>query len=368
MSDTRPAPRAAASATRARLRLAPLALLALALVPHAAFAAAASLEDYRARVGRAAGAVRDVLAAGADEDEGLTEAEFDAWAAGRLAEARASLPARERVEWAGGAAEVDNGWLHRELDGWAAAEKSEEKTRILSRVSERLGELGRSLDEAAGASRAARDKEAEKGRLQTILRRPEYNEEASKGTAFQQFWERLARLLRRLMPRRSPVSGAYAGLLNVIARVLVFGLAVALIVFLVVRYAPGLWARAGGRRRGKSRGREARVVLGERIEADQSAADLIEEAERLARAGDVRGAIRKSYVAVLCELGDRKLIGLARHKTNRDYLNALRERAPLYELMRPLTHNFERHWYGFAPATDSDWDAYRRLCREALSG
>jgi hypothetical protein len=107
-------------------------------------------------------------------------------------------------------------------------------------------------------------------------------------------------------------------------------------------------------------------VLGERLAPDESAADLINEAERLARAGDLRGAIRKAYIAVLCELGDRKLIRLAQHKTNRDYLLSVRDRAELFGTMRPLTQAFERHWYGFAPATDADWNEYRALCNQAI--
>jgi len=114
--------------------------------------------------------------------------------------------------------------------------------------------------------------------------------------------------------------------------------------------------------------REARVVLGERLAPDQTAADLLAEAERMARAGDLRGAIRKAYVALLCELGDRKIVRLARHMTNRDYLKAVRQSTPqLYREMQPLTFNFERHWYGFEAATETDWIDFRTRCRQALA-
>ncbi|HEX7955777.1 MAG TPA: DUF4129 domain-containing protein, partial [Pyrinomonadaceae bacterium] len=114
--------------------------------------------------------------------------------------------------------------------------------------------------------------------------------------------------------------------------------------------------------------REARVVLGERLEADQTAADLLEEAERLARAGELRGAIRKAYVALLCELGDRGVVRLAQHKTNRDYLTAVRRAAApgLYTEMLPLTFDFEVHWYGLRDASDSDWERFRERCRKVL--
>ena len=114
--------------------------------------------------------------------------------------------------------------------------------------------------------------------------------------------------------------------------------------------------------------RGPRIVLGERLEADQTSADLLADAEKLARAGDLRGAIRKSYIALLCELGDRGVVRLAQHKTNRDYLDAVRRSAAprLYSEMMPLTFDFELHWYGFRDASDADWDDFRTRCRQAL--
>ncbi len=109
-------------------------------------------------------------------------------------------------------------------------------------------------------------------------------------------------------------------------------------------------------------------MLGERLEADQTAADLLDEAERLARAGELRGAIRKAYVALLCELGDRGVVRLAQHKTNRDYLDAVRRaaRPRLYTEMLPLTSDFELHWYGLRAASDADWESFKTRCRKAL--
>ena len=54
------------------------------------------------------------------------------------------------------------------------------------------------------------------------------------------------------------------------------------------------------------------------------------EAETLARQGEIRAAIRKAYIALLVELGDRKIISLAQHKTNRDYLRAVINNPSLY--------------------------------------
>jgi hypothetical protein len=108
--------------------------------------------------------------------------------------------------------------------------------------------------------------------------------------------------------------------------------------------------------------------LGERLEPDATATDLLSEAEALARQGDLRAAIRKAYIALLVELGDRKLISLAHHKTNRDYLNSVRSIPDLHSQMRGLTDSFERHWYGFASATANDWQDFRAGYLAALRG
>ena len=84
------------------------------------------------------------------------------------------------------------------------------------------------------------------------------------------------------------------------------------------------------------------------------------------RQGELRAAIRKAYVALLVELGDRNLITLAQHKTNRDYLNSVKSIPPLHTTMRSLTDTFELHWYGFAEATENDWNNFRSRYHQAL--
>jgi len=111
---------------------------------------------------------------------------------------------------------------------------------------------------------------------------------------------------------------------------------------------------------------EPRIVLGERLEPEKSATDLLSDAEALARSGDLRAAIRKGYIALLVELGDREILTLAQHKTNRDYLTAVKSVPPLYSIMTGLTFSFERHWYGFAQATQTDWLEFRNGYKSAL--
>ena len=147
------------------------------------------------------------------------------------------------------------------------------------------------------------------------------------------------------------------------ARLFVYALSLAVIIFVLWRYGP----RLARRKLTRTRKRGARIVLGERLAPEQTPAHLLSEAERLARAGDLRGAIRKAYIAVLCELGERKVLRLAPHKTNRDYLRALRDHARLLSVVRPLTMAYERHWYGRAPATDADWSEFQTHCSIAVT-
>lgn len=325
--------------------------------------AAAPLSDYRARVRKAAElAGTPVLTP--DSGESAVAAHYTKTAA----ELRRLLPATEQVESGGVTMTVNNAWLHTLLDDnekSAARLTALERAASFARIADRLAALDARLAEseaAAQQSPPARDKDAEKGRLASILRGKEYNRETAEGGALQRLFERIADALGNLFPGMRPVRrGGGRGSAFVLYAILAVALGV--VIYFLRRY----WI---GRRLefGDAAPRAARVVLGERIEADQNASDLLTEAEMLAREGDLRGAIRKAYVALLCELGDRKIVSLARHKTNRDYLRDARRDAPprLYEEMRPLTEGFERHWYGLEQADQTDWANYRTRCRQAL--
>ena len=349
-----PAPRAARlSACAAAVLISMLP----ALCARAETRRGATVAEYRERVAEARLILEDAAASAAEAD---FEAEAEA-----LAEARGLLPKAERVEPPGFRAEVDHGWLHAALEEYertAEGRTDEERAALLEDLAGRLAAVEARLAEAE-APGPARDKEAEKGRLNTILRRPEYaRPEQRQGSALQRQIEEFFKWLRDLMPEFRPLEPGTRGGLSRAAQFFIFGLSGLLLAYVFWRY----WGRRDRGPKSLSLG-GARVVLGERLEADQTAADLLAEAERLAREGQLRAAIRKAYVALLCELGDRKVIGLAQHKTNRDYLQAVRQRAPrLYPEMLPLTFDFELHWYGAQEASESDWASFRARCREAL--
>lgn len=334
-------------------------------------ASAATFEDYTNRVHDAMLALESLASPDEDEEETEETVETDEEAEARvLLEVRQKLPAREKVEWDGGSIEVDNSWLHAALDDYArkSATDTEARTVALWRISERLGALGERLAQTKEALQSAqdgrRDKDAEKGRLASILRRPEYNQSESKNeSALARLFEWIKNLLRELIPQTSPLQPGASPGLTTAAQILVYSIGIGLVAFILWKYGGRLFRRGAQLRLTP---RRPRVVLGELLTPEQTASDLLAEAERLARTGDVRGAIRKAYIALLCELSDRNIIRLAQHKTNRDYLEAVRERAKLFQAMRPLTQNFERHWYGFEAATEEDWSNFYTGCRQAL--
>lgn len=335
----------------------------------------APLADYRARVGEAVAPLEELASLyerarkgqgpgdssgeGSNSDSVLELPKREESALGKV---RALLPPSERVERGGGAfVDVDNSWLHAALDESRRADDYEKRAALLRAAAGRLRALEAQLGEGEAQPR---DKDAERGRLNSILRDPAFNREAKQpGGALERLLEALLEWLSRLFggSRNGVVPGASPGATR-LAQIVVLALCLAVLAYVARR----LWARRGARPLKLKR--EARVVLGERLEPDATSGGLLEDAERLARSGDLRGAIRKAYVALLVELGDRGLIRLARHKTNRDYLNAVRLAASphLYTEMLPLTFDFELHWYGFREASDADWENFKTRCRAVL--
>ena len=328
------------------------------------------LADYRARIAQGDGALAHLLKlyeAAQDDEQQATTARFRSEEADDLRALRAALPVTEKIEWAGGTVEVNNQWLQDELDAYEKLPPPPTKARVaaLKRVAARLHALYERLDEVERAPVAQpRDKSAEKGRLHAILQRPEYNEAAASDSALERLWTRFMKWLRSLMPEPKPMQPGTAMFLSRAARGLIYALSIAVIVFILWRYGPRLLRRKLTRAREE---KQSRVVLGEKLAPDQTAADLLTEAERLARAGDLRGAMRKAYIAVLCELGDRKILRLAPHKTNRDYLRALRDDARLFQTVQPLTNAYERHWYGLTPASETDWHEFQAQSKAVTS-
>jgi hypothetical protein len=220
----------------------------------------------------------------------------------------------------------------------------------LKSIEQRVSELEKAKSTSLSKSDASK-------RLGEILSRSEYASQSGKSSALYRLLERFFKWLSQFLPQGSRLSPSHGSPLTAVAQVVVVALAALVIFFVLIKVLRHFKGRS--RQTKVKKRKEPRIVLGEKLEPEASSSDLLADAEALARAGEIRAAIRKTYIALLVELGDRKLISLAQHKTNRDYLRSVAGSPTLYQNMRGLTESFERHWYGFAEAAPGDWQDFK---------
>lgn len=279
-----------------------------------------------------------------------------------LATVRDAVPVHQSVQSSDEVCNVDNTWLHEALTELEKA-NAEKRPDHIARVIERLVAVEERVAYERRAATDADNKVYTKGKLESILARPEYAPQAQGPNALTRLIRDFIEWLEKLLPKpvRAQTSGSrWPGLL---AQVVVV-IAALLVVLYVGRIIVRRFGVSPRKRISKKRG--ALIILGEQLKPEDTASDLLSEAEALARRGELRAAIRKAYVALLVELGDRNLIALAQHKTNRDYLNSVKNIPPLHTTMRSLTDAFELHWYGFVEATENDWNNFRSRYHQAL--
>ncbi|HEX5873834.1 MAG TPA: DUF4129 domain-containing protein [Pyrinomonadaceae bacterium] len=272
-----------------------------------------------------------------------------------IEELRDMLPESQTIETRNGNYYVDNSWLHKALNE-VTDPSADDHVEKLSLLLQHLQALELRIAEHEAVAQGGETKEQAKAKLETILARPEYVAGAKGPNALTRLFQDFLKWLQKFLPKRTEAGTQGASRLNSIMQYVVIILAL-LVLLYVARLLFKRFKRSGKVKTPKKR--QPRIVLGERLEPDQTATDLLSEAEALARNGDLRAAIRKGYIALLVELGDRKLISLAHHKTNRDYLNSLRSTPQLHSKMHGLTASFERHWYGLDEATPNDWQDFR---------
>ena len=320
-----------------------------------------TLAEYRAGVKSAAEYTRELLDY---VDEGERDAAFEREV---LAEIRKALPVTERVEWEGSSIETSNHWLEAKLKAFEETGEWSERGLILTEIVERLSAIEAKINELEAPAVSDRSKDEDKRKLAEILRRVEYQKpEQQEESWFQKIQRKISEWFDEKFPRAKVPEGAGSGFktLSFGLQMLLYAVVLGFIAFLIYRFAPFFADRFKRRKREET---GERVILGERLAADEDAQTLFDEAETLAREGNLRGAIRKGYIALLCELSDRKIIGLAQHKTNRDYLRDVRRKRALYENMNGLTASFERHWYGFETADEGDWQEFKQTYQKAVS-
>jgi hypothetical protein len=325
---------------------------------------ATPVKEYRKHVRQAVTAFESL----AQSDENENSSAYESRRAETLGSVGTLLPETEIVEWNGTSFNVDNSWLHQELDKYGTTPNSE-RADLLKRVTERLQAIDERLAEIEKpTSGTMGNKTEDERRLTEILQRPEYarkiNQESALTRQINRFLKWFQDWMRDLVPKPAPMSSGSAFIISKAAQIFVIALALGVLAFVLKLFLPRMLRARKAKRKVKA---TARIVLGERLEPDQSALDLLSEAEALARRGELRAAIRKAYIALLVELSERKIISLAQYKTNRDYLRAVREVEPLYGSVKQLTDSFERHWYGLAQADETDWLAFRAAYKHALS-
>jgi hypothetical protein len=337
-----------------------LYLAATVLLIVAATAQAIPVSSYHREIKQVVTAL-DTLA---QTDETETAEDYARREDETIAAVRKLLPRSETVDWDGIDVSVDNSWLHQELDKYGKAD-AQQRTEILRRVKQRLQAIDERITEVVTPGEyVATNKAEDKQRLREILARPEYIQTLKQPNAITRILQQFIKWLENLFPKPKNLSPGVAGLFSKIAQIVVVGLALAVLAFVIKLFLPRL-LRSRGAKKKKKKG-EARIVMGEKLEPDQTAVDLLAEAEGLARRGELRAAIRKAYIALLLELGDRKIISLAQYKTNHDYLRAVRNIEHLYGNVKVLTDSFELHWYGLAQTTETDWHAFRSAYQQAL--
>jgi hypothetical protein len=325
-----------------------------------------TLQDYAERI---KGAAADVSSLYSVSDEDVTAAEkrdqleFENRFFTNIA---VTLPPKETVEWQGVQIEVDNRWLHSRLADLKKIDvNSPDRDLIVSELYERLEALGSRLAELQNATGGVRSKDEEKQKLAQILDRPEYQApEKKEKSALQRWWESLVKWLQSLFPAPKPIDPMQpvsAPIPPELIQGLIVALALAAIGFVVWRFAPIFRNRRRRKKDAKDKGE--RIILGEKLAANESSASLFEQAEAMARDGNFRGAIRKGYISLLCELGDRRIVRLAQYKTNRDYLRDVSKNQELHHRVKALTSIFEDHWYGLATASEEEWGAFRENYR-----
>jgi hypothetical protein len=319
---------------------------------------ATTLSEYHEAIDYAISDLQAVMERGEEEAAADYETRFTE----TIDRIRLRLPPNQQIESEHGKWTTDNSWLHKALDDLQRAPIEERPSKVASLL-EAMGAVDERVAELENAERIDGDKAATKQKLESILARPEYASASRGPNALTRLIRDFIRWLQGLLPELPEIQPGRARTVSVIVQILVVGAALLLILYI----ARLLFVRFRRPRKAKVRKkREARIVLGERLKPEDTATDLLSEAEALARNGDLRAAIRKGYIALLVELGDRDLISLAQYKTNRDYLRSVSNRPQLHSPLKKLTESFERHWYGFAQATPNDWQDFRAGYREAL--
>ncbi|HLK99335.1 MAG TPA: DUF4129 domain-containing protein [Myxococcaceae bacterium] len=237
--------------------------------------------------------------------------------------------------------------------------------------------------QTAQLERAAADSKAASARARDILSRPEFGvtpptdktaEEQEKQPPgwWQQFMDWLSKMLKKLFesdrdpvrssPNLSPSSGADAAKVLVI---LLFGLALAVVVALLVRTF-------------LKRDEDTAQLEVSTYESSALAQDPMSAlsrppegwahlADELAAKGEYREAVRSLYLALLSRLHREGAILYDSTLSNWDYLRTFKGRREWLPPFRELTRRFDFAWYGNLPVGADGYRDFRALTQPMLA-
>lgn len=271
------------------------------------------------------------------------------------------IPAQEDIETDGQVIRTDNSWLHAavELVIKNSYGDEEQVRSMLIEMADRL----LVLEQRVTASQETLTSVDQRAQLEKILARPDYLPEEKKDSVVKKWgrklWDQFTNLLAKLFGNRNPTVGSNGTGSVSIVRTIVILVLLAAASFGLVKLMKRI-------RRRRKKDDEVREVLGEELPEDVTAADLLKNARQLAGSGDFRNAIRRTYIALLCELEQRGKVRLHRAKTNRDYLDELKTEQSLYPTFSVMTGAFEHVWYGQEPATENEFNDFLTLYQETV--
>jgi hypothetical protein len=263
-----------------------------------------------------------------------------------LRELRATLPRQWQVQAEEQRYSVSTDWLSEALATLASNPRPDNP--VLKKTREKLAAL-RSAADGFENQAGAYDSNQARTRLDRILSAKEF--EGSRGPSwfdvlkariYDWIWRQIQKVLKRMGISRT-VGGTIAWTL-VAACLLV-------LVFWLVRFLTRSGTQIGMDLEGASRpGKDWR--------------DWLRSAREAAEHGDYRAAIHAAYWAGVARLEDRNLLEQDRSRTPRESLRLVRRESTEYAPLAQLTGRFELVWYGYRPATATDWgDAMQQLER-----
>ena len=247
-----------------------VALVALLFV-YPARVAAIPISEYQQHLKDAIASLEPLVEFDEDEDEGETNTDYETHLNETLAGIRATLPRNQTVESEGEVYNVDNAWLHKAID--ELKQESFHSERI-EQIIASLKAMESRVAERQNATKTLESKDAAKNRLQSILTRPEYAS-VTGPNALTRLWRDFIEWIRKLLPEPRVTQPGSVAWLAVVAKILVVLGGLALLVFLI-RILLGRFKRSRTIKPRKKK--EARIVLGERLEPEQTATDLLSEA------------------------------------------------------------------------------------------